>query len=124
MSKDNDKPGLLHSFLGGLLMTILLVVVVPVVTAWLITPIVNDYFGDVGLGPFTPSMFVTAIMLLVLIVFLLLLGGGKIFKKYGVFGVVGLIVAYYFLTTIWDAILPVAIIIIMVLFSWYRESKK
>jgi len=124
MAENNEKPGVLHSFLGGLLLTILLVVVVPILSAWLIEPRVTEYLGDVNIDPFTAGMFVTAAMLLVLILFLLLLGGGKIFKKYGVIGVVGLIAAYYFLDRLYDAILPVAIIILFVAISYIRDRKK
>ena len=124
MANDDDRSGVLHSFLGGLLLTILLVVVVPVLSAYFIEPRVVEYLGDVNLGPFTSGMFVTAAMLLVLILFLLLLGGGKIFKKYGVIGVAGLVAAYWLLERPYDAILPVAIIIIMVIFSYWRDSRK
>ena len=124
MSEDDNKPGLLHSFLGGLLLTILLVVVAPVLTALFIAPIVDDYLGNVSFWEFTSATIVTAVMLLVLILFLLLLGGGKIFKKYGVIGVVGLIAAYWYLGNIYDAILPVIIIILMVLFTMYKDRKK
>jgi len=123
MANENEKPNALHSFLGGMLLTILLVVVIPILSAWLIEPIVIEYLGDVNIDPFTPGTFVTAAMLVVLIIFLLLLGGGKIFKKYGVIGVVGLVVAYWFLDRIYDAILPVAIILIFVGISYLRGKK-
>jgi len=124
MAKNEEKPGALHSFLGGLLLTIVLVVVVPAVTAWLLAPIVKDMFGEVHVWEFTSEMFIGAIMLLIMILFLILLGGGKIFKKYGVIGVVGLIIAYWLLGNVWDALLPVIIIIIMVGFSYWRENRK
>ncbi|MCL2712270.1 MAG: hypothetical protein FWD37_03210 [Methanomassiliicoccaceae archaeon] len=118
-----EKPSLLNSFIGGLILTILLVVVVPVLSAVFIEPIVTEYLS-ISIDPFTPGMFVTAAMLLVLILFLLLLGGGKIFKKYGVLGVVGLITAYYLLERPYDAILPVAIIILFVAIGHIRGNKK
>ncbi|MCL1984103.1 MAG: hypothetical protein FWG58_01735 [Methanomassiliicoccaceae archaeon] len=114
MANDPERPGLLHSFLGGLIFTILLVVVVPMLIAYFIGPIVNDALEDVTLGPLTPSTLITAVSLLILILFLLLLGGGKIFKKYGLLGIVGLIVAYWLLGNIWDAVLPIVIIILFV----------
>jgi hypothetical protein len=124
MSKDDKKPGVLHSFLGGLILTIVLVVVIPAVTAYFIGPIVNEYLGDVTFWELTPSTVVTAVMLLVMILFLILLGGGAIFKKYGVLGVVGLIIAYWALGNIYDAILPVVIIILLTLFTIYKDRKK
>jgi len=123
MSKDADKPGILHSLLGGLVLTIILVVVVPALTAYFIGPLVNEYFGDITFWEFTPSTIVTAIMLLVMILFLLLLGGGSIFKKYGLLGVVGLIVAYWALGNVYDAILPIIIIILMTLFTVIKDRK-
>ena len=123
MANENEKPNALHSFLGGMLLTILLVVVIPILSAWLIEPIVIEYLGDVNIDPLTPGTFVTAAMLVVLILFLLLLGGGKIFKKYGVIGVVGLVAAYWFLDRPYDAILPVAIILIFVAISYLRGKK-
>ena len=114
MANNSDRPGLLHSFLGGLIFTILLVVVVPMLIAYFIGPIVNDMFEDVSLGPLTPSTLITAVSLLILILFLILLGGGKIFKKYGLLGIVGLVIAYWLLGNIWDAVLPILIIILFV----------
>ena len=122
MSKDDGKPGVLHSFLGGLLFTILLVIVVPILTAWLVEPIVSEAIGDTTLGPIDTASLVTAAMLLVLILFLILLGGGKIFKKYGVIGVIGLIIAYYLLGNVYNAILPIAIILLFVVISFIRDK--
>jgi len=124
MSEDANKPGILHSFLGGLLLTIILVVVVPALTAYFIGPIVNEYLNDVTFWELTPSTIVTAVMLLIMILFLILLGGGAIFKKYGVIGVIGLIAAYWYLGNIYDAILPVLIIILLTLFTIYKDRKK
>jgi len=121
MSKNADGPGIMHSFLGGLALTILLVVIVPALTAYFIGPMVNEYLGDITFWEFTPSTIVTAVMLLVMILFLLLLGGGSIFKKYGLIGVVGLIIAYWALGNIYDAILPIAVIIVMTIIAAYRD---
>ena len=122
MSSDDSKPGLFHSFIGGLIFTILLVVVVPMIIAYFLGPIVNDALGGVTIGPLTPSTLITAVSLLILILFLILLGGGKIFKKYGLLGVIGLIVAYYLLGNIWDAVLPIIVIIIMTVISVIRDK--
>jgi hypothetical protein len=122
MSKEKSKPGLIRGFFGGLMLTLVLVLAVPVLTALFIGPIVNEHLS-MELGPFTPSMMITGAMLLVMILFLLLLGGGKIFKKYGVMGVVGLIAAYWYLGNVYDAILPVIIIMIMIVFSYLKKDK-
>jgi peptidoglycan/LPS O-acetylase OafA/YrhL len=116
--------------MGGLFLTFLFVVVVPVISVLLVEPIVNEYLGDTEFGPFGPGMMVTGVMLLFLILFMLLLGGGRIFKKYGPIGVVGLVAAYVLMSylieevSMYDAVLPVLIIIIMVAFTYYRDSKK
>ena len=123
MSNNADKPGVMHSFLGGLALTILLVVVVPALTAYFIAPRVDEYLGGIEFWEFTSATIVTAVMLLVMILFLLLLGGGSIFKKYGLLGVVGLIIAYYLLGNIYDAILPIAVLIVMTLFTVIKDRK-
>jgi hypothetical protein len=120
MAKDDKKPGVLHSFLGGMIFTIVLVVVIPVLTAIFIAPEVDKYLGEVSFWEVTSETVVTAIMLLILILFLLLLGGGKIFKKYGVIGVIGLIAAYWWLGNIYNAILPVAVILLFVIIGFVR----
>ena len=122
MSKNDSKPGLFHSFIGGMIFTILLVVVVPMIIAYFIGPVVNDALGNVTLGPLTPSTLITAVSLLILIVFILMLGGGKIFKKFGLLGVVGLVAAYWLLGNIWDAVLPVAIIVLMTVITFLRDK--
>jgi hypothetical protein len=124
MAKNNDRPGVVHSLLGGLILTIVLVILVPAITAWLVTPIVEEHFGDIEFSVFTTEMIVGAIMLLVMILFLLLLGGGRIFKKYGIIGIIGLVIAYWLLGNVWDALLPIVIIIIMVAFANWRDSRK
>ncbi|MDR0790975.1 MAG: hypothetical protein LBE47_00370 [Methanomassiliicoccaceae archaeon] len=124
MAKDDKKPGLLHSFLGGLFLTIILVVVIPILSAIFIEPIVHDAIGELYIGDtISTASLVTAAMLLIFILFLLLLGGGKIFKKYGVMGVVGLIAAYWYLDRIEDAVIPVIIILILVGFSYLKGDK-
>jgi ACR3 family arsenite efflux pump ArsB len=124
MAKEEKKPSVLHSFLGGLLFTIVLVVVIPVVTAILIQPIVEDMFEDQNYGVLTSSLIVTLVMLVLMILFILLLGGGAILRKYGLIGVIGLIAAYWFLGNVWGAALPIAILVLFAVFSHYREKKK
>ncbi|MDR0778695.1 MAG: hypothetical protein LBE48_04585 [Methanomassiliicoccaceae archaeon] len=125
MAKDGNKPGLLHSFLGGLIFTIVLVVIVPILIAWLVEPIVVDIIGDTQIaGLIDTASLVTVVMLIILILFLILLGGGKIFKKYGIIGVIGLIIAYWLLGNVWNAVIPVIIIMLLVVFSYLKGDKK
>jgi len=81
MSNNADKPGVMHSFLGGLALTILLVVVVPALTAYFIAPRVDEYLGGIVSRGFTSATIVTAVMLLVMMLILLKLGGRSKFKK-------------------------------------------
>jgi hypothetical protein len=62
---------------------------------------------------FSSSLIVTIIMLIVIVLFSVFLGGSAILKKFGIIGVIALIVAYWLLGDLPGAILPVAVIIIM-----------
>ena len=62
---------------------------------------------------FSSSLIVTIIMLVVIVLFSIFLGGSAILKKFGIIGVIALIVAYWLLGDLPGAILPVAVIIIM-----------
>lgn len=123
MAENEKKPGLLHSFLGGLILTIVLVVVIPVLTALLIQPFVEDMFAEHNYNVLTSSLIVTIVMLVVMILFILLLGGGAILRKYGILGIIGLIAAYWWLGDIWGAALPIAIIILFAVFGKRKKKK-
>jgi len=122
MAKNEEKPGALHGFLGGLILTIILVVVVPIVTALLIQPFVENMFAEHNYNVLMSATVVTIVMLVVLILFILLLGGGKILRKYGIFGVIGLIAAYWYLGDVWGAALPIAVIIIFAVFGGRKKK--
>lgn len=111
--KKDDEPGFVGSFVGGLICTIILVVVVPVVSNILIRPLVEEAVGDNAFMWFSSSLIVTAIMLLVMLVFSLLLGGGAILRRYGIIGVLALIVAYWLLGDLPGAIMPVTVLILV-----------
>ncbi len=111
--KKDDRPGFIGSFLGGLVCTVVFVVIVPVVSNIIIRPLVEDVVGDNAFMWFSSSLIVTAIMLLVMLVFSLLLGGGAILRRYGIIGVLALIVAYWLLGDLPGAIMPVSVLILM-----------
>lgn len=127
MAKDkSEKPkrNVAVSFLGGLICTLLLVVVVPVVCEILIRPVMEDLVQSTTILWLSSSLLVTIIMLLVLLAFTLVLGGGAILRRYGVVGVVALIVAYWLLGNIYDAILPVVVLVLMYLWGLTRKKKE
>lgn len=113
-----DKAGeAATSFIGGLVFTIILVAIVPAVCDYFIQPVVEDIIGDTAFMWFSSSLIVTIIMLAVLVVFMMVFGGSAILKKFGLIGVVALIVAYWLLGNIYGAILPLAALLVMWLWS-------
>ena len=112
-SVTGESKSILESFVGGLIFTLIMVVVVPVICEILIQPVVQDIVGDNAFMWFSSSLIVTIIMLVVIVLFSMFLGGSAILKKFGIIGVIALIVAYWLLGDLPGAILPVAVIIIM-----------
>lgn len=124
---ETDKPkspGLLASFVGGLAFTLILIVIVPVICEHYIQPIVEEYIGNTAFMWFTSSMLVTIVMWIVLILFMVVLGGGAIVKRFGVVGVLALILAYWLMDDIYGAIIPVLSIIAVVIWQRRRAKKK
>jgi len=112
----------------GIVLTVILVVAVPVIISWLIEPHVNDWinnsFSD-GVVGLSAGAIGAIVMFVILVLFMLLFGGGKILKKYGVIGIIGLILAYVFiLDQLWGWVVPVAIVILLGLVSYARDKKK
>ena len=101
------------AFIGGLICTLILVIVVPMLTTAYIQPVIEKGVGSLGIAIVSSSLIVTIIMILVTILFSLLLGGGAILRRYGVIGVAGLIFAYFIMKNPYGAIIPVATIIIV-----------
>ena len=50
-------------------------------------------------------------------------GGSAIFKRFGVIGVIALIAAYWLLGRLMDAVIPVAVIIIIIIWSYHKGKK-
>ena len=122
-----DKPGLLRGMVMGIVMTLLLIVVVPLICNHFILKFVTEIFGDMNLLGYSSVAIVNFVMWIIIIGFMLLLGGGSILKKYGVIGVVGLVVAYWIMGNIYDAIIPVVILTIVAGIMYLvkgRKSKK
>ncbi len=123
MSDDGKKKHrFIQSFAGGILCTLLLVLVVPVVAEIVIQPRIIELVGSTSVGLLTSSMIVSILMLVVTVVFTLVFGGGAILRKYGIIGVIGLIIAYCLMGDPKGAILPVAILLLMMLIGGRKKE--
>ncbi len=114
----------IKSFIGGLVLTLILVVIVPVVVNKYISGYIVDIVGDTTFLTLSSDVIVNILIWLVMIGFMVLLGAGGILRKFGVIGILGLIVAYWLLGDVRDAIIPlVTLAIVLVLTKTYRMKK-
>lgn len=120
----------MQSLAGGILMTILLVIVVPIVISVFIGPLILPYFENVSFAGLTSGAISGLVMLIILVLFMLLLGGGAILRRFGIIGIVGLVVGYLLLGFFWDEqyytgwIIPLIIVAVLGTVSYLREKKK
>ena len=121
--KAQGDSGFLMSFAGGLICTLLLVVAVPIISNIIIQPIVVDLIGDTAIASLSSGTLVTIVMFIVWVIFSMVFGGSAIFKRFGIIGVIALIVAYYLLGRLMDAVIPVAVIILMIIWSYHKAKK-
>ncbi len=112
------------SFVGGLVMTLVLVVLVPVFIDTYASKWISDVVGDNQFLFLSSDIIITLLVWLVIIAFMVVLGAGGILKKFGIFGIVGLIVAYWLLGDVTDAIVPlVTLAIILVILKTIQIKK-
>ena len=116
--------GIVKSFAGGLLMTLVLVVLVPIVCNEYISPMVSEMVGDSRLLMLSSDMIVNLLMWLIIIGFMVLLGGTMIMRKCGIFGVIGLIVAYWLLGDVKDALVPLLMLVLSMIILKTIEIKR
>jgi hypothetical protein len=121
--KAQGESGFLMSFAGGLICTLLLVVAVPIISNIIIQPIVVDLIGDTAIASLSSGTLVTIVMFIVWVIFSMVFGGSAIFKRFGIIGVIALIAAYYLLGRLMDAVIPVAVIIVMIIWSYHKARK-
>lgn len=107
--------GIVKSFAGGLLMTMVLVVLVPIVCNQFISPVIVDTVGNSEFLMLSSEAIVNLFMWAVILGFMLLLGGSMILKRCGIFGVLGLIAAYWLLGDVSDALIPILMLILSVI---------
>ncbi len=112
------------SFFAGLVMTIVLVVLVPIIINNYVTGIVADAVGDNSFLFLTSDVLTWIIVYGILFGFMLVLGAGGILRKFGVIGILGLIAAYWLMGDVTDAILPLLILCAVLVVSWNRDLKK
>lgn len=112
------------SFAGGLVMTLILVTVVPVIVDTVVERYVSELVGDSSFLMLSSDVIVNLIVWIVIIGFMILLGSGGILKRYGVFGVVGLIAAYWLLGDVTDAFIPLATLAIVLVIGKTIQIKK
>ena len=111
-------------FVGGMLMTLVFVIVVPIVTDSYITPFLTDAIGDTNILWIGSETIVQILLFLVFIGFVLILGGGAVLRWCGLFGILGLIVAYWLLGDVTKATIPVISAIIVYVILWGISKRK
>ncbi len=117
--------GIALKFLGGILMTLAFVVVVPYATDTYITPYITELVGDSTFLFIGTETLIQILMFLVLIGFILLLGGGAVLRWCGIFGVLGMIVAYWLLGDVTDAIIPIiSLVVVYLILLPFKIGKK
>ena len=114
----------LVSFAGGLVMTLVLVTVVPVIVDTVVERYVSEFVGDSSFLMLSSDVIVNLLTWLIIIGFMLLLGAGGILKKFGIFGIVGLVVAYWLLGDVTDAFIPLATLAIVLIIGKTLEIRK
>lgn len=114
----------LGSFIGGIIFTLVLLLVIPDLCDTYIRPLVEQYIGNVAFAWFTSSTIVTIVMLGITLAFMAVFGSGFILKYFGVTGIMGLLFGYWLLDRLEDAVIPVGVLIIFVTISFTRRKKK
>ncbi len=106
-------------------MTLLFVIVVPYITDTYITPYITAAVSDSGFLFISSQTLIQILIFAVMIGFMLLLGGGAVFRWFGIFGILGMIVAYYILGDVTRAIIPlISTAIVWVIFTILRKRKE
>ena len=122
-----DPKQAIKSFIGGIIFTLMLVIVIPIVTSEWIQPFVEQQVNSLPIAIVSTSLMFSVAMIIVTLAFSFLLGGGAILRNYGVIGVLGLIFAYWLLDNIYGAVIPVATLILVAILKWlwgkYKDRK-
>ena len=112
------------SFVAGLLMTLILVIAVPMFVDTVVQRYIEDVVGDTTFLTLSSEFIVNLLVWLIIIGFIVLLGAGGILKRFGIFGIVGLIVAYWLLGDVTDAFIPLATLAIVLVIGKTLEIRR
>ena len=112
------------SFVAGLLMTLILVIAVPMFVDTVVQKYIEDVVGDTTFLTLSSEFIVNLLVWLIIIGFIVLLGAGGILKRFGIFGIIGLIVAYWLLGDVTDAFIPLATLAIVLVIGKTLEIRR
>ena len=112
------------SFIAGLLMTLILVIAVPMFVDTVVQKYIEDVVGDTTFLTLSSEFIVNLLVWLIIIGFIVLLGAGGILKRFGVFGIIGLVVAYWLLGDVTDAFVPLATLAIVLVIGKTLEIRR
>ena len=112
------------SFIAGLLMTLILVIAVPMFVDTVVQKYIEDVVGDTTFLTLSSEFIVNLLVWLIIIGFIVLLGAGGILKRFGVFGIIGLVVAYWLLGDVTDAFIPLATLAIVLVIGKTMEIRR
>lgn len=115
---------ILFKFIGGLIFTLAMVLIIPWVITDYIQPVIVDAVGDYQVASLSSDTIVSILIFVCTMAFCFVLGGSSIFRIFGVVGVIGLIVAYYLLGDVKGAILPIIMLCASLLLSFYLHKRK
>jgi len=106
-------------------MTLILALVVPAICSIYINPWIVETVGDNTFLMLSSEMLANLLMWAVLIGFMVLLGGTMVLRLCGVFGVIGLIFAYWLLGDVTKAIIPIIMLLISLgITMWLKRRKE
>ena len=112
------------SFIAGLLMTLILVIAVPMFVDTVVQKYIEDVVGNTTFLTLSSEFIVNPLVWLIIIGFIVLLGAGGILKRFGVFGIIGLVVAYWLLGDVTDAFVPLATLAIVLVIGKTLEIRR
>lgn len=112
------------SFAGGLAMTFVMVVIVPVIVETYVTGVIEDLVGDNTLLYLTSDTIVTVLVFGVMLAFMYFLGAGGVVRRCGLYGAIGLVVVYWLLGDVTEAIVPVIMMAVTVAYEAWKERRE
>jgi hypothetical protein len=123
MAKKKEDPSVPHKILGGVLFTLILLIIVPALCGHFLSVYVEDAIGDTEFMFIPSDVLVNLVMWIIIIGFTFALGGGRILKKYGVFGILGLLAAYYLLGDLEGGIFAVIMLVVISVIIYLVKRK-